>query len=717
MLSTRALLVAALLGLAAPPPAGAAAAAAKARPAAANPLLSESSLPYRMPPFDRIKDEHFQPAYEQAMAEHLKQVEAIAADPNPPTFENTLVALERSGRMLARVDELLSNLVNADANPVRKKIELEKAPKLAAHRDAIRLNAALFARIQALYDRRGRLGLDPESAWLLERYYQDFVRAGARLSDADKTKLKAMNAELASLGVAFSQNALNEVNASTVIVADRAELAGLSPAELAAAESAAKAEKLDGKFLLRLNNTSGQPLLAVLENRGLRARILRASLARGSRGGPFDNRAIVLRVVRLRAERAALLGFSSHAAYVLDNETARSVGAVNKLLAQLAAPAAANARREAADMQALIDQEPAPFPLAAWDWAYYAEKVRSRLYAFDASQLRPYFELDRVLQDGVFYAANRLYGITFKERHDLPTYHPDVRVFEVFDADGSPLGLFLGDFYARPTKKGGAWMNEYMSQSALLGTKPVIGNHLNIQKPSAGEPALLTVDEVKTMFHEFGHALHGLFSNVRYPRFGGTNVPHDFVEYPSQVNEMWQNWPEVLAHYARHHRTGEPIPSALLEKVLAAQKFNQGFITTEYLAAAVLDQAWHQLKPRETPEDALAFEAAALRGAGLDFAPVPPRYRSAYFLHPFSWEYDAAYYAYIWSEVLDADSVEWFKTHGGLTRENGDRFRAALLSRGGSAEPMSLFRAFAGRDPDIKPLLARRGLDQAAPKP
>ncbi len=679
-----------------------------------NPLLAESPLPFHLPQFDRIQDGDFAPAYDLGIAENLKEVDAIAANPAPATFDNTLVALESSGLLLQRVDTVFSILNSANTNPVMQQVERDMAPKLAAQQDAISLNPALFARIRALHEASERLGLDPESKRLLERYYKDFVRAGALLSESDKTRLKALNAELAALQTTFVQNVLKEVNASAIVVDSRADLAGMSPNEISATEAAAKADKKEGKFVIRLLNTSGQPALGSLEDRALRQRIQEASVSRGSRGGDFDNRAVVLRIVQLRAERAELLGYASHAAYMLEDQTARTPAAVDQLLAQLAPPAVANARREAADMQGIIDADHGGFQLAAWDWDFYSEKVRRARYAFDESQLRPYFELDHVLKDGVFFAANRLYGLTFKERHDLPVYQPDVRVFEVFDADGQPIALFLADYFARPSKRGGAWMSAYVSQSELLGLKAVVANHLNIPKPPAGEPALLTFDEVRTMFHEFGHALHGMFSNVRYPHFSGTNVPRDFVEYPSQVNEMWAVWPDVLKNYARHHKTGEPMPPALLEQMLAANKFNQGFMTTEYLAASLLDMAWHELKPGEIPSDAPAFEAAALHRAGVDFAPVPPRYRSTYFSHVFSSSsYSAGYYSYIWAEVLDADSVEWFKQHGGLTRSNGDRFRQTVLSRGDSDEAMTLFHNFTGRDPYIAPLLQRRGLDQA----
>jgi len=444
---------------------------------------------------------------------------------------------------------------------------------------------------------------------------------------------------------------------------------------------------------------------------------MKVSLARNSHGGEWDNRPVVLRLVKLRAERAALLGYANHAAYQLEDQTAHDVPTVNRLLAELAPPAVANARKEAADMQKVIDSEKGGFQLASWDWAYYSEKVRQARYAFDEAEIKPYLELNHVLQDGVFFAANKLYGITFKERHDLPVYQPDVRVFEVYDKDGKPLALFLGDYYARPSKRGGAWMNEYVPQSELLGMKPVVANHLNIPKPEPGQPTLLTFDEVTTMFHEFGHALHGMFSQVKYPRFSGTSVPRDFVEYPSQVNEMWAAWPEVLKNYAKHYQTGQPMPSQLLDKVLAAKKFNQGFKTTEYLAATLLDQAWHQLSPAEVPSDVLAFEDAALKKAGVDLPTVPPRYRTTYFSHAFAGGYSAGYYSYIWAEELDADSVEWIKQHGGLKRENGDHFRDTLLSRGGSKDAMKLFHDFTGRDPWIEPLLKRRGLDGAATDP
>ena len=683
--------------------------------ATSNPLLTESTLPYRMPPFDKIKDEHFQPALEQGIAEEEKEAEAIANQKEKPTFENTVVALEKMGQLLERARRIFSNFTGANTNPTLQKIEKEMAPKFSAHSDAIHLNGPLFARIEALYNDREKSGLDAESKWLLERYYKDFVRAGAKLSEPDKTKLKAMNAELATLQTTFEQNVLKEKNAASLVVDDKSELPGLSENEIAAAAAAAKSDGKEGKFVIRLLNTSGQPALASLQNRPLREKIMQTSLARNSHGGEWDNKEVVSRTAKLRAERATLLGYASHAAYQLDDQTAKDVPTVNKLLSDLAPAAVANAKREGADIQAIIDQEKGGFQLAACDWDFYSEKVRKARYAFDGSQLKPYFEFNHVLIDGVFFAATKLYGITFKERKDLPVYLPEVRVFEVFDKDGKPLAIFIADYYARPSKRGGAWMNQYVSQSKLLGTKPVVANHLNIPKPPAGEPTLLTYDEVNTAFHEFGHALHGMFSNVKYPRFGGTSVPRDFVEYPSQVNEMWATWPEILKNYAKHYKTGAAMPAELLEKMQAAEKFNQGFKTTEYLAASLLDQSWHQLKPDQVPGDTLAFEAEALKKAGVDYPPVPPRYRSTYFSHAFAGGYSAGYYSYLWSEVLDADSVEWFKQHGGLKRENGDHFRETLLSRGGSDEALKLFRNFTGGDPDVGPLLKRRGLDKVAP--
>ncbi|MGV7208258.1 M3 family metallopeptidase [Oxalobacteraceae bacterium A2-2] len=675
-----------------------------------NPFATVSPLPFHYPAFDKIKDEHFKPAFVEGMRIQLQEIEAIANNPKPATFENTIVAMEKSGQLLTRVQTTFGNLQGANTNDKLDEIDREMSPKLAAHGDAIYLNEKLYARVKSLYDQRDKLKLDPESRHLLERYHTDFVRAGARLSAADKDKLKAINGAIATLQTTFTQYVLKETNASALVVDTREELAGMSEAAIQAAAEAAKARGLEGKYAVAVVNTSGQPPLAVLTNRAVREKLMALSLARGSHGGEFDNREVVLKIAKARAEKATLLGYANFAAYSLEDQTAHDTTAVNKLLGELAKPAVNNAKKEAADLQAVVDAEKGGFQVGAADWAMYSDKVRAQRYAFDENQLKPYFELNNVLVNGVFYAATKLYGITFKERKDLPVYNPDVRTFDVFDANGKQLAIFIADMYARSNKQGGAWMNEYVSQSALMGTHSVVANHLNIPKPPAGEPTLLTYDEVKTAFHEFGHALHGMFSNVKYPRFSGTSVPRDFVEYPSQVNEMWAVWPEVLANYAKHYQTGAPMPKELLDKVIASKKFNQGFLTTEYLAASLLDQRWHQLAPAQVPTDVLAFEAASLKDMGVDFAPVPPRYRTTYFSHSFSGGYSAGYYAYLWSEKLDADTVEWFKENGGLQRKNGDWFRTKLLSRGGTDDAMNLFRNFRGRDPVIEPLLERRGL-------
>ena len=691
---------------------------AAADQAQANPFFAESPLPLHYPQFDRIQDSDFAPAFDRGMAEELEEIEAIANNPEPATFENTIVALQKTGQVLSRAQTVFYSLISADTNDAREALRAEYAPKFSAHRDAIVLNPKLFARIKAVHDGLDASGLQGEDRRLVEKYYEDFGRAGANLPDADKARLKQINAELAQLGTKFSQNVLAEVNASAVVVDSREELAGLPEADITAAAEAAKKRGLEGKYVIALQNTTGQPPNTYLEDRALRQRIHEASVARGSRGNEYDNTGLVSKIMTLRLERANLLGYPDYASYVLADETAKTPEAVNEMLGRLAPPAVANARKEAADLQAMIDREQAArgeptFKLEPWDWAYYTEKVRQARFAFDESQLKPYLELDNVLQNGVFYAANQEFGLTFKERHDLPVYHDDVRVFDVFDKDGSQLAIFIADMYARPSKRGGAWMNSYVDQSDLTGYKPVVANHLNIPKPAEGEPTLLTWDEVTTMFHEFGHALHGMFSDVEYPYFSGTNVPRDFVEFPSQVNEMWADWPSVLANYAKHYQTGEPMPRELLDKVLASSKFNQGFATTEYLAAAMLDQDWHQITDASripAADGVMAFEAAALKKDGVDFKPVPPRYRTPYFSHIMG-GYAAGYYAYIWSEVLDANTVQWFKDNGGLTRENGDRFRETLLSKGGSKDALELFQDFAGHAPDIQPLLERRGLD------
>jgi peptidyl-dipeptidase Dcp len=712
------------LGLAAcastntPAPEAAMPAAKAAAPAAVNPLVELSPLPYHYPQFDKFKNEDFMPAFEIGMAQGRAEIDKIANNPAPPTFDNTIVAMELSGQTLNRVSAIFFNLTGANTNDTLDKVEAEISPKLSAYNDAINLDPKLYARVKTLYDGRAQLGLDAESERLLERYNTNFVRAGAQLSDDDKKKLIAYNEQLAKLTTQFQQNVLKESNDSAVLVDTREELDGLDDGTIAGAAEAAKAKGQDGKYLITLQNTTGQPAETNLKNRPLRERIYRASIERANRGNDADNKSVVAQIVLVRAQRAKLLGYPSHAAYQLEDSTAKTTDAVNKLLAQLAPPAVANAKREAAAMQKLIlDQHEGAFKLAAWDWAYYAEKVRKQRYNLDEAQIKPYFELDSVLQNGVFYAAHELYGLSFKERTDLPKYHPDIRTFEVF-RDGASIGIFIFDPFKRDSKRGGAWMNSYIDQSGLLGYHAVVANHINIPKPPAGEPVLLTADEVKTCFHEFGHAMHGLFSNVKYPLFSGTNVPRDFVEYPSQANEMWATWPKVLANYAKHYKTGAPMPLSLVQKIQSAEKFNQGFATTEYLSATLLDQAWHQLTAEQAAKisDVAGFEKDALTKAGIDYAPVPPRYRTTYFSHAFSGGYSAGYYSYIWAEVLVADTDDWFKEKGGLKRENGDWYREHLLSKGGSIEAMDLYRDFRGRDPEIGPLLERRGLTATTPK-
>ena len=674
-----------------------------------NPFFAPSELQFGYPRFDLIKNEHYEPAMMQGMVEQRAEIDAIASNPDAPTFDNTLAAMERSGQLLDRSARVFFGLSSAHTNDEIEAIQVRISPQFAEHQDAILLNQALFARVQTLHSQRADLGLDAESLRLLEETYKDFVRAGALLDETGQARMREINTELASLQTAFRQNVLAEVNDRAVVVDDPKLLDGLSEGEIAAAKEAAVARELENSWVIPLLNTSGQPALASLTDRGLRQRIFGASVGRGSSGGDYDNRQIIADIMKLRAERAQLLGYANHAAFSLDNQTAKTTDAVNDRLEGLAPVAVANARVEAQALQALIDAEGGDFELAAWDWAYYTEKLRAQQYAFDESELKPYFELDNVLVKGVFYAAEKLYGITFTQREDLPTYHETVRVWEVRNADGSVLALFIEDMYARPSKRGGAWAMSYVSQSDLMGTRPVSANHLNIPRPPEGEPTLLTWDEVTTLFHEFGHALHAMFADVQYP--SSLSTPRDFVEYPSQVNEMWADWPEVLANYAVHYETGEPLPTELLEKVSATALFNEGFRSTEYLAASLLDQAWHQRTVEELPDadGVLDFEAAALAKAGAAFDAVPPRYRTTYFSHIVG-GYSAGYYSYIWSEVLDADTVEWFKENGGLRRDNGDHFRATLLSRGGAEDAMQLYRNFRGRDAELEPLLKRRGL-------
>jgi peptidyl-dipeptidase Dcp len=678
---------------------------------ATNPFFAESSLPLQYPQFDQITTDHYLPAFERGMAEHLEEIAAIVNQAEAPTFENTLVAMERAGQLLARVTRVFNAMSSAHTNDAIDAIEVEISPRLAAHYDQINLDPGLFARVSNLYQRRDSLGLDAEALRLVEENYKDFVRSGALLDVEQKERLKVINQELSELSTRFSQNVLDEVNALAVVVDTREELAGFSEAQVQAAADAATARDMTGKYVIPLLNYTSQPGLESLENRALRQRIQAISESRGHRGGEYDNREILSRTVKLRGERALLLGYDSHAAYILDNQTAQTVSAVNQRLADLAAPVMANVRREAEEMQAIIASEGGDFELASWDWPFYAQKVRMARYNFDESQLRPYFEINNVLQNGVFFAANQIYGITFEERFDLPVYQEDVRVFNVFDSDGSQLGIFLSDPYARPSKRGGAWMNACVPQSHLLNRRAVVANHQNIPKPPPGEPTLMTLDEVETMFHEFGHALHGLFSDVTYPAFSGTSVPRDFVEFPSQVNEMWHSWPEVLANYAVHYRTGGSIPEELLRGIEEANVFSEGFDTAEYLMPAIADMALHQLAPEDVPsaDDMMAFEAQVLADAGALMSEIAPRYHLTYFSHIMG-GYSAGYYSYIWSEVLDADTVEWFRENGGMLRENGQHFRDTLLSKGGSVEAMELFENFRGRSPDVTPLLVRKGL-------
>ena len=670
-----------------------------------NPFFAPSTLPYGLPPFAEITDEHYKPAIEQGMSEQLAQVVAITGLSDAPTFDNTLIPLEQSGQVLERAATVFFNKSSSDSNDFTNALEEEIAPLLAAHSDAIKLDSALYARIKAVHDDLS--GLDAESAYLVERYFTEFTIAGAGLSDDEKAALRDYNQKLSTLTTRFEKNLLADTNDLAIVIDDVAELDGLGAGELSAAAEAAKERGLEGKYLVTLVLPTGHPYLDSLTNRDVRQRIMTASRSRGIRGNAHDNRELVLEITRLRAERARLLGYDSHAAWVTADETAKSPEAVHAMLGKLAPIAARNAKAEQADLQ-----EQASEPIEAWDWAFYSEKVRQAKYDVDTAQMRPYFEAERVLFDGVFFAATSVYGVTFTERPDLVAYHRDARVFEVRNDDGSPVGLYILDLYTRDSKRGGAWMNPLISQNRLLDHPTVVVNNLNVPKPAAGEPTLLSYDEVNTFFHEFGHALHGLFAQVTYPKFAGTNVYRDFVEFPSQVNEMWMLWPEVLANYAKHYQTGEAMPKELVDKLQASSAFNEGFHTSEYLAAALLDQAWHRIAADDTITSVEEFEAAALAAVGLDNPAVPTRYASTYFAHTFSGGYDAGYYSYIWSEVLDADTVEWFKENGGLTRANGDRFRSRLLGVGGSKDPLEAFRDFRGRDARIEPLLERRGLTE-----
>jgi peptidyl-dipeptidase Dcp len=668
-----------------------------------NPLLSPSALPFGLPPFADIGDDHYAEAVNAGLTDHLAEIQAIVDNPGTATFNNTALAMEKSGRLLDRAAASFFTLVSADASEAIRKLETELSPRFAAHQDAVYLNRPLYERFAAV----DTAGLDAEAARLVEEYLKEFRQSGIQLDDAGQDRLRSLNAELSRLGTEFGQRVKEAMKSAALLLDSADDLAGLPQDEIASAAEAARVAGHDGKFLLTLIQPSNQPALASLDNRDVRRRLFEASVARGSTGGDLDVLDLVKSMVGLRAEKAALLGFANYAELVVDRQTAPDFGAVRSMLNRLAPAAVRNA-----DAEATALAESAGHPLEAWDWAYYSAKVRRERYTVDEQALRPYFELDRVLTDGVFFAATSLFGITFHERKDLAGYHEDVRIWEVRNADGTELGLFLGDYYTRETKRGGAWMNSLVDQSALLGTKPVVINNLNISKPPAGEPTLLTLDEVRTAFHEFGHALHGLFSNVTYPRFSGTSVPRDFVEYPSQVNEMWIMWPEVLSNYARHHATGEPLAQDVVDRLNESRLWGEGFATTEYLGAALLDLAWHVLDTDGVPDAALEFEAKALAAAGVAHPLIPPRYRTGYFQHIFAGDgYSAGYYSYIWSEVLDAETVDWFTENGGLSRANGDRFRAELLSRGNSRDPLESFRTLRGRDAALEPLLKRRGLE------
>jgi peptidyl-dipeptidase Dcp len=678
--------------------------------ARSNPFFTASTLPFQAPPFDKIRDDDFKPALEEGIKLQRLEVKKIADDPAPATFENTLVALERSGQLLTRVNMVFNGLSSANTDPTLQKLQEEMAPKLAALQDAVFLNPKLFKRVEAIYEERSTLKLDPESLRLVEYYHQQFVHAGARLSDADQATLKQLNERDAALSAKFVNQLLAAAKAGALVVSDKAELAGFGPGELDAAAQAAKARGFEGKWLIPLQNTTQQPALSSLTDRATRERLFRASWLRAERGDANDTRATISELAMLRAEKAKLLGFPTYAAWRLEDQMAKTPAAVEEFLGKLIPPATANARGEAARIQELIDQQHGGFALEPWDWEFYADQVRKAKYDLDEAQLKPYFELNRVLEDGVFYAAHELYGLTFKERHDIPVYNPDVRVFEVSNADGSPLALFYCDYFKRDNKSGGAWMDNFVGQSKLLGTKPVVFNVANFTKPAPGQPALLSWDDVTTMFHEFGHGLHGMFANEQYPSLSGTNVARDFVEFPSQINEHWALDPTVLAHYAINITTGKPMPQELADKIKKASTFNQGYDLTEILAASELDMQWHTL-PAAAPAQAVdSFEAAALKATGVDLPQVPPRYRSSYFLHIWSNGYAAGYYAYLWAEMLDDDAFAWFGEHGGLTRANGDRFRAMILSRGNTEDLATMYRDFRGRDPKIEPMLETRGL-------
>lgn len=694
----------------APVTANASAEAAKPGDASTNPFMTVSSLPFQAPAFDKIKDSDYLPAFEEGMRQQLAEIKQITDNTQPATFDNTLLPMEKSGAILDRVSRVFFSVVQADTNPERQKIQEDVVPKLAAHGDAIHLDAKLFARIKSIYDGRAEAGLDAEQLRVVEETYKGFVKAGAELSDTDKETLKQYNAEEATLSNDFHNKLVAATAAGAVVIDDKAQLAGLSDGDIAAAEDAAKGRKLDGKWVLSLQNTTQQPALGSLQDRDVRAKVLQASETRTEHGDANDTRAIIQRLAQLRAAKAKLLGFPNYAAYNLTDQMAQTPEHALKLLTDTVPAATAKARGELAEIQKVIDAQKGGFKASASDWDFYAEQVRKAKYDLDESQIKPYFELDNVLQNGVFYAANQLYGLTFKERKDLPVYHPDVRVFEVTDANGQPLALFYADFFKRDSKSGGAWMDVFVEQDGLTGTKPVVYNVSNFTKPAAGQPALLSWDDVTTMFHEFGHALHGMFSNTKYPSVAGTGVPRDFVEFPSQFNEHWASDPKVFANYAKHYQTKAAMPQELVDKIAKAKTFNQGYMTTEYLSAALLDLAWHTQGADAPLQDVDKFEADALKRYKVDLAQVPPRYRSSYFDHIWGGGYSAGYYAYFWAEMIDHDAFEWFKENGGLTRENGQVFRDKILSIGNTRDLATAYRDFRGKDPSVEPLLHNRGL-------
>jgi peptidyl-dipeptidase Dcp len=681
-----------------------------------NPFYAASTLPFLVPPFDKIKDSDYQPALEAGMKQQIAEIEVIANQSAPPMFDNTIVPMERSGALLTRSTKVFNAVTGANTDSILQRIQEEEAPKLAGHSDAIYLNAKLFQRVKSIYDRRESLGFNPEQKFLVDLYYRNFVRAGALLSEADKTRLRSLNQEEAKLSTDFTNKLLAATKTGALVIDNVADLDGLSQGEIAAAAEAAKSRGLTGKWVIPLQNTTQHPAQASLKNRAVRQRLFTASTQRTSHGDSSDTRATVQRLAQLRGDKAKLLGFPTYSDYALDNQMSKTPSSALKLLTDLAPASVAKARSEAAQMQALIDKQNGGFKLAPWDWQYYAEQVRKAQYDLDENQLKPYFELDRVLKDGVFFAANKLYGLTFKERKDLPVYHPDVRVFDVFDADGRQLSIFYADYFKRDNKSGGAWMDTFVDQSGLMNTQPVVFNVANFTKPAPGQPALLTFSDVTTMFHEFGHALHGMFSKVTYPTLSGTSVPRDFVEFPSQFNEHWALDTTVFANYAKHYQTGQPMPKSLVDKVKNARTFNQGFATTEYLEASLLDIAWHTIPPGTPVQNVDAFETAALQRFNVAMYEVPPRYRTTYFAHIWGGGYASSYYAYLWSEVLDHDAYYWFVENGGMTRANGQRFRDMILSRGGTQEAASLYRAFRGRDPSVEPLIAERGLKPPPPQ-